>query len=187
MDFNKHSTQLPAAHAFLSPSNYHWINYDEDKLNRVFFAQAAARRGTQMHDLAQNLIRMGVKLPNTKATFNEYVNDAIGYRMTPEQILMYSLNCFGTTDAICFRNNLLRIHDLKTGQTEASFTQLLVYVALFCLEYRFKPNLIKIEVRIYQNDDIRVMEVDPDEIFHIMDKIVTFDQIINDLRQEVPF
>jgi hypothetical protein len=187
MDFNRHSIQLPAAHAFLSPSNYHWINYDEDKLDRVFFAQAAARRGTEMHELAQRLIRLGVKLPSNTMTLNQYVNDAIGYRMTPEQILFYSVNCYGTADAICFRNNLLRVHDLKTGTTEASFTQLLVYAALFCMEYKFKPNAIKIELRIYQGDDVRVLEADPDDLFHIIDKIITFDKRLNVLRQEVSF
>jgi hypothetical protein len=186
MNFNRH-TNLAGQHALLSASNYHWINYDEEKLDRVFFAQQAARRGTELHSLAHQAIRLGVKLPANKKSLNLYVNDAIGFRMTPEQVLFYSENCFGTADCIAFRNNTLRIHDLKTGVTEASFHQLEVYAALFCHEYRFKPLEINIELRIYQSDEARVYVPDPDDIFHIMDKIITFDRRINALRMEVPF
>jgi hypothetical protein len=183
MNFNTHSN-LVGRHAFLSPSNYHWINYDEDKLDRVFFMQLAAQRGVELHSLGHQLIRLGVKLPTTRKTLNMYVNDAIGYRMTPEQSLYYSDNCFGTADAIGFRANRLRIHDLKTGLTEASMHQLEVYAALFCLEYRFKPFEIAIELRIYQNDEVRVEEAEADHIFHIMDRIITFDKRINAIRLE---
>jgi hypothetical protein len=186
MRFGKHST-LVGLHAFLSPSTYHWINYDQDKLDRVFHTQMAARRGTELHELAHRCIKLGVKLPSSRQTLCQYVNDGIGFRMTPEQVLFYSENCFGTADLIGFRNNLLRIHDLKTGVTEASFHQLEVYMALFCLEYRFKPNEIKAELRIYQNDEVRVYEPDPDDIFHIMDKIITFSKRIDELKEEVPF
>lgn len=186
MNFNTHST-LAGSHAFLSPSSYHWINYDDDKLERVFFANQAARRGTALHELATQAIRLGVKLPDNEKTLNRYVNDAIGYRMTPEQPLFYSENCYGTTDTIGFRNNHVRIHDLKTGVTEASVHQLEVYLALFCLEYRFKPFELTYELRIYQNDEVRVYIPDADDIFHIMDKIVTFDKRLKALRMEVPF
>lgn len=183
MRFNTH-TNVPGSHAFLSPSNYHWINYDEDKLARTFVASMAAKRGSELHALAHQLIRLGVKLPSSSKTLNVYVNDAIGYRMTPEQPLYYSPNCFGTADAISFRRNLLRVHDLKTGAMPCSEVQLKVYAALFCLEYRHKPFEIKTEVRIYQNDEIRAYEVDPDETFHIMDRIVTFDKQIEAIRKE---
>ena len=83
-----------------------------------------------------------------------YVNDAIGYRMTPEQPLYYSDNCFGTADAIQFKNNVLRIHDYKSGIIPAKMEQLKIYAALFCLEYKVKPGAIRIELRIYQNDDV---------------------------------
>jgi hypothetical protein len=144
----------------------------------------AAQRGTELHDLAHNLIRLGVKLPRTPKTLNLYVNDAIGFRMTPEQILYYSDNSFGTADAISFRKNKLQIHDLKTGTTPTSVRQLEVYAALFCLEYRMKPFDIEIELRIYQNDEIQIFEADPDIIFHIMDKIITFDKRIDALKME---
>lgn len=183
MIFNTRSA--PAVqHALLSPSNYHWINYDDDKMQRVYFANQAAIRGTQFHVLGHDLIRLGVKLPAAKKTLNLYVNDAIGFRMTPEKLLYYSDNCFGTADAIGFRKNLLRIHDLKTGVNEASIKQLEVYAALFCLEYLFKPSDIEIELRIYQNDEVRAHIPDPHDIFYIMDKIITLDKQIKELRME---
>jgi hypothetical protein len=185
MRFERHSN-LVGRHAFLSPSNGHWVNYSEEKLERVFHTAMAAQRGTDLHALAHQLIRLGVKLPESPATLNSYVNDAIGFRMESEITLYYSDNCFGSPDSLGFRNMMLRIHDLKTGATEASMTQLLIYAALFCLEYRFKPFEIKMELRIYQNDDVKVHVPDPDEIFHIMDRITTFDKQLNYLRSEVP-
>ena len=184
MHFNTHSN-LVGLHAFLGASKYHWINYNEEKLDRVFTASMAAQRGTELHALAHELIRLGVKLPGRGSkSLNMYVNDAIGFRMKPEQPLFYSDNCFGTPDAISFRGKLLRIHDLKTGVTPTSFTQLEVYAALFCLEYRYKPFEIDVEMRIYQNDEIRIEVADPDRIAHIMDKIITFDKRITAIRME---
>ena len=183
MDFNKHY-DLRGKHAFLSASQSAWVNYDDDKLDRVFVASLAAQRGTELHALAHELFRLGVKLPKSPKTLNMYVNDAIGFRMTPEQVLVYSDNAFGTPDAISYRNNKLRIHDLKTGVTPASVRQLEVYAAFFCLEYRMKPFELEIELRIYQNDEVEIFEADPDSIFHIMDRIVTFDQRINQIKKE---
>jgi hypothetical protein len=116
-----------------------------------------------------------------------YVNDAIKFRMTPEQPLRYSDNFFGTADAISFRNNRLRIHDLKTGENETSEVQLEVYEALFCLEYKFKPHEIEAELRIYQSDEVRIYDPDPGDIVHIMDKITSFDKRINEMRMEMSF
>jgi hypothetical protein len=183
MDFNRH-TKLTGMHSFLSPSNYHWINYDEDKLDRVFLASQAARRGTELHALAHELIRLRVKLPEDNKTLSMYVNDAIGYRMTPEQILFYSENCYGTADCISYTREKLRVHDLKTGVTDASVHQLEVYVALFCLEYGIKPTEIESELRLYQNNEVRVYVPQPMDIVLIMDKIMTFDKRIKYLRAE---
>jgi len=144
----------------------------------------AAQRGTELHAFAHEAIRLRVRLPRSPKTLNMYVNDAIGYRMTPEQILYYSDNCFGTADAISYRHKILRISDLKTGVRVVSVRQLEVYAALFCLEYHVKPMEIEIELRIYQNDEVQVWVVDPDIILHIMDKIVTFDQRIEAIRAE---
>jgi hypothetical protein len=113
-----------------------------------------------------------------------FVNDAIGFKMQPEQVLFYSYNCYGTADAISFKNGLLRIHDLKTGVTPAHMEQLMIYAALFCLEYKHKPGEIHMELRIYQNDDVQIYEPTTEEIAYIMDKIVTFDKIIDNCRRE---
>lgn len=183
MIFNKHS-ELTGQHAFLSASKYHWINYSDEKLDRVFIASMAMQRGTELHNLAHECIRLGVRLPKTQKTLHMYVNDAIGYRMTTEQVLYYSENAFGTADTIGFRRNKLRIHDLKTGVFPCSEHQLEVYAAYFCLEYKFKPMDIEIELRIYQNDEVRIYDADPDIITHIMDKVKMFDRRINELRME---
>lgn len=183
MIFNKHST-LVGQHAFLSASKHSWTNYDDEKLDRVYTNALAAQRGTELHALAHELIRLGVRLPQTQKTMNRYVNDAIGWRLTPEQVLYYSDNAFGTADAIGFRKRLLRINDLKTGIIPGSVRQLEVYAALFCLEYRVKPLEIDTELRIYQSDEVRVYEADPVVITNLMDKIVRFDRRINALREE---
>jgi len=142
-----------------------------------------AERGTKLHEYAAMAIRLGQKQPNSRTTMSMYINDAIGYRMTPEQPLFYSINCFGTPDAISFRNNVLRIHDLKTGVTQAKMDQLMVYTALFCMEYKFDPNQIEIYLRIYQNDQINQYQPLPDDIFHIQDKIITFSKRIDYLKE----
>lgn len=189
MHFNKHySLANVGSHAFLSASKYSWLNYDEDKLDSVFAASLAAEKGTRLHKLANDLIREGVKLPRSTQTLNLYVNDAIGFRMTPEQILFYSDNAYGTADAISFRQERgkmkLRVHDLKTGITPASFSQLDIYGAFFCLEYRIKPFEIDMEWRIYQNDDVHIQAGDPDVITHVMERVKVFDKRINAMRLE---
>ena len=183
MNFNKHYS-LEGKHAFLGASKYHWVNYDNDKLAESFLRQQATMKGTILHDFAAQCITLGQKLPKSQKTLNMYVNDAIGFKMQPEQVLYYSDNCFGTADAIIFRNNLLRIHDLKTGVTPAHMEQLEIYAALFCLEYNKKPGEIEMELRIYQNNEIVVHHPKEDDILLIMDKIVTFDKIIDKLKME---
>ena len=113
-----------------------------------------------------------------------YVNDAIGFKMIPEQPLFYSENCFGTTDAIVFRNRMLRIHDLKTGVIPAHMEQLEIYAALFCLEYKIKPADIDIELRIYQSNQILYENPTAEIIVPIMDKIITFDKVINKIKEQ---
>lgn len=175
---------LEGKHAFLSASQYHWIRYSDEKLDQRFQSSMEAARGTRLHQLAHDLIREGIKLGRSPKTLNMYVNDAIGFRMRPEQILYYSDNSFGTVDAISFRKNKLRISDLKNGITPASMDQLKIYAALFCLEYKYRPHELEIELRIYQNDEVVYLEPDPDEIVHIMDRIVTFDKRIQAMREE---
>jgi hypothetical protein len=183
VQFNKHS-QIAGTHAFLSPSNSSWSNYDDDKLDAMFASAMTAARGTRLHNLAHELISMGVKLPDTSASLNQYVNDGIGYRMASEQTLFYSVNCYGSADTIAFRQNILRIHDLKNGVSPASFRQLEIYTALFCLEYKQQPFKINTELRIYQMNEVKVHLPDPDDIMHIMAKIKYFDKRIDSMREE---
>jgi hypothetical protein len=105
--------------------------------------------------------------------------------MATEQVLYYSDNCYGTADAISFRKNLLRIHDLKTGEIPGSVHQLEVYAAIFCLEYGVKPGEIAIELRLYQDDEIQVFFPDVEIIVHIMNKIMAFDRRIELLKAEL--
>lgn len=182
MNFNKHS-KLEGQHAFLGASKYHWVNYDEEKLITTYSNYQASLKGTELHAFAAQCIRLGQKLPKSHKTLNMYVNDAIGFKMEPEQILYYSDNCFGTSDAISFRNKLLRIHDFKSGVVPAHMEQLEIYAALFCLEYDVKPSDIDMELRLYQSDDILVANPTAEDIVPIMDKIITFDRIINEIRE----
>ena len=182
MKFANHYN-LEGSHAFLGASKYHWLNYDDEKLIASYNNFLAAARGTELHSFAAQCIKLGQKLPKSQKTLNMYVNDAVGFKMTPEQVLYYSDNCYGTADAILFRNNMLRIHDLKTGTIPAHMEQLMIYTALFCLEYKMKPGAIDIELRIYQNDEILVHSPQADEIVPIIDKIITFDKLINRIKE----
>jgi len=189
---NKRS-DLVGTHATFGASNYHWIRYTDDKLIDVFNQRMAIQRGTDRHALASELIRLNVKLPDTRQTLNMYVNDGIGYGMKTEFLIVplpYSKLFYGTADAIKFQNNLLRIHDFKDGMIEASMDQLKIYMAFFCLEMELTPFEIDAELRIYQNDAIKMVStqmksdpdfyLDPDEIMHFMQKVVHFDRLLQE-------
>ena len=105
--------------------------------------------------------------------------------MSTEVVLFYSERFFGTADAISFRNNFLRIHDLKTGRRPVHMEQLEIYAALFCLEYKIKPGDIRMELRIYQNDEILVHEPTAEDILPIMDKIVHVDKMLEKIERGV--
>lgn len=182
MRFNDHS-ELAGKHAFLSPSNYHWINYNEQKLESRYISSMAAKRGTELHEFAKEAIRLSINLPRSNKTLNMYVNDAIGYKMDVEQCLYYSPNCFGHADTISFRKGLLRIHDLKTGLITSSHKQLEIYAAIFCLEYGVSPAEISVELRIYQNNEVRIFIPEADDIFFIMDRIISFDRAIELMKE----
>lgn len=186
MDFIKHS-ELKDLHAFLGASKPHWLNYTKEKLKAVFRARQAAQRGEALHAWAHNSIDLRRKAPETNDAINMYVNDGIGFRMTCEQPLFYSMNCFGTADTISFdiKNNFLRIHDLKTGAIEVkNFRQLIVYAALFCLEYQYKANEIKVELRIYQGKSVKVYVPTVEELAKAIDTIITHDQVIKEIQKE---
>ena len=167
MRFNEHS-DLEGAHAFLSASKGSWVEYTPEKLESVYASRLAVLRGTELHELAAKLIEMEVTPPRSQGAVNVYVNDAIGFRMRPEVVLAYSPVAFGTADAISFRDGLLRIHDLKTGTHPANMRQLRIYMAFFCLEYRFHPGNIDAELRIYQNDEIARENPEVEEILRLM-------------------
>jgi hypothetical protein len=182
MRFNKH-LRLQGEHAFLSPSNHHWINYSPDRLLQRWTTAQASAYGDAQHAYAQREIEEKRKSALV-GTIGMYINDAIENNMNCEQLLYYSDNCFGTPDAISYRRKKLRIFDLKTGVIKGSVHQLEIYAALFCLEYKVDPYSIKIELRIYQADEVVVFDADPEDILFIMEKIQEFDKIINHRRLE---
>lgn len=210
MTFNKHPS-LEGKHALLPASKYAWINDSNDEVLERVSRTYLAELGTQIHNEAAKRIRYSFKLkkgdrdsiivnlldagiPRMVLDFVDidsmflnmmtYVNDCIGFRMTPEVVLAFSEYCFGTTDAIRFddKQNILRIHDLKTGSTPAHMEQLMIYASLFCLEYRKKPVDIHTELRIYQSNDIVIYEPEVTDLAPIMDKIKLFDRLIRDRR-----
>lgn len=181
-EFNHHR-ELEGKHAFLSPSKYHWVNYDDDKFDNVYNNFKAVQMGTRLHALAAEHILLGLKMPRTKKTLNMYINDAIGYRMTPEQPLYFSDYCFGTADAIYFDGKLLRIHDLKTGMAPASMKQLEIYAAIFFLEYGVLPSDVQTELRIYQMDEVLVHEPSDEDLVYIMDRIKYLSKRIDMIEQ----
>ena len=182
MNWNNHY-KLTGAHAFIGASKFHWLNYDDQKMIEVFNNQQAVAMGTKLHALAADLIELHQPLPRSRKTLNMYVNDAIGFKMDPEVVLYYSDNFFGTADSISFRNGYLRIHDLKTGTVKAHMEQLMIYAALFCLEYKQKPGEIEMELRIYQNNEIDIFNPTAEDILPIMDKGVHYDKLINKLKE----
>lgn len=185
MRFKKHS-HLEGQHAFLSPSVYHWINYDEEKLKYRYKTLRAALEGLEQHRYAAIAIEEREFQDNETTTLGMYINQCIQHKMSPEVVLYYSPNAFGTVDAIAYRYRVLRISDLKTGATRTSEHQLEVYAALFCLEYEIDPFFMRgIELRIYQDGECRTYVGDPGIIKGIMEKIVGFDKILNELREEV--
>lgn len=183
MNFNVHSN-VDGQHAFLGASKYHWINYSDEKIIDVYRKHIASQRGTELHEFAARAIKLKQRLLNDGKTLSMYVNDAIKYDMTPEQVLYYSENAFGTADAISFDGKLLRIHDLKTGEVPGHVEQLLIYAALFSLEYGVDPFSIDIELRIYQSDQKFKFKPKPEEIVIIKNKIINFHNILLKLQKE---
>lgn len=182
MDFNNHSN-LKGLHAFLGASKYHWLNYDSAKIAEAYRATQAVQMGTRLHAYAAESIELRQRLPKSRKTLNMYVNDAIGFNLQPEQVLYYSPNCFGTADVIDLRGNTLRIHDLKTGKVPAHMEQLMIYAALFCLEYGIKPSDIEMILRIYQNDEVQEVKPDAKDISNITKKIIEADKVVNQIKE----
>lgn len=209
MIFNEHSN-LAGQHAFLGASKYHWLNYDDETIVQRYNQQYVTTIGTILHELASDCIKNHIRLSKTndkhlvtlellrKGISNEFfnpsliletlapfVNDAIGFNMRSEQILYYSENCFGTADAISFRDGYLRIHDYKSGSIPAHMEQLMIYAGLFCLEYDIKPiDILETELRIYQNSEILYHKPDGREIDEVVRKIVNANNVIERLTSK---
>ena len=179
MNFVKHSN-LEGLHAPFSASQSAWLRYDTEKALTVYDNMRAKERGTKLHDWAKRTIDLGIKQPRSNKTLYAYVNDAIGFKMSTEVVLYYSPYFFGTADAISFRNNKLRIHDLKTGKS-GHMEQLEVYAALFCLEYKIKPGDIQMELRLYKDNEVIVHEPTAEDILPIMDKIMSLNKALENL------
>ena len=184
MQFYKHHN-LQGLHAPFPASSSAWLRYDDAKAIDVYNNRKAAELGSKLHAWAADTINLKIKQPKSQKTLYKYVNDAIGFRMKTEVVLYYSDRFFGTADTISFRDGMLRIHDLKTGKTPVHMEQLMVYAALFCLEYNVKPGEIDMELRIYQNDEILYHIPTVEEIAHIIDIIVHFDKLLAKLDEEV--
>ena len=177
MRFNNHA-QYEGLHAPFGASKSSWLRYSDSKLLESYQNARAKELGTKLHEWAKTTIDLKIKQPRSKKTIYAYINDAIGFNMTTEVVLFYSPYFFGTADTISFKNNFLRIHDLKTGSTPAKMEQLMIYAALFCLEYKIKPGEIEMELRLYQNDDILICNPTAEDILPIMDKIVYSNKLI---------
>lgn len=192
MNFNRHYN-LEGLHAPFSASQSAWLRYDDNKAIEAYERKKSAELGTRLHAWAKETIDLGIKQPKSKKTLYEYVNDAIGFKMSTEVVLFYTDRFFGTADAISFRKNpktgryILRIHDLKTGvvgKADSHIEQLKVYAALFCLEYKFKPNEIDMELRVYKKDEVVYCEPDPVDIINVIDKIVHLDKLLAKIDNE---
>ena len=206
MIFRRHS-ELEGKHAILSASSWRWVNDDIESLTKRICSQYLADIGTILHDVARKYIKHRIKLnkydkksvmlelvehgipamvidtinfDSMYENFMLYVNDAVAFKMTPEVVLRYTNNFFGTADAIRYDedSHFLRIHDYKSGTTPAHMEQLMIYVALFCLEYGIKPSSIQCELRIYQLSEPVVYEPTAEEISHIIGQIITFDNFM---------
>ena len=183
MIFTKHSN-LEGLHAPFGASQSAWLRYDDEKILATYNNMKAKEMGTRLHAWAKETIDLGIKQPRSKKTIYAYVNDAIGFKMDTEVVLFYSPRFFGTADSICFRNGTLRIHDLKTGVTKVHMEQLMIYAALFCLEYKIKPSDIEMELRIYQSDEVLYHNPTAESISSIMDRIVYLDKMLERLDCE---
>ena len=95
MNWRDHS-RLTGKHALLGASNYHWLNYDADRLTNAVLNYQAKERGTRLHAFAAECIDLKQKLPKNKKTLNTYVNDAIGFRMDTEQVLRSAFCCLAS-------------------------------------------------------------------------------------------
>lgn len=189
--------ELEGKHAFLGASQYHWLNWTPDTLRQRFVSRYAQELGTALHEICSSCIKNRITLNENCGpliqlelskmgipsmaynpeeilkTLMPFVNDAVYYRMDSEVILYYSPYCFGTADAIKYdeKKHILKIHDYKSGNVTAKFEQLMVYAALFYLEYKKDPKENQTILSIYQHGSAHTCIVEAEEIEKIMDAI----------------
>lgn len=203
--FSNHKN-LEGLHAPFSASQPYWLGKSVDENINRYISRWIPTIGTVTHAFAETMIQERIKLSKSDMKLYKvylldndtqcipryivdyvdlvsifenlmvYVNDAIGFRMTTEQLLVYSDIFFGTADAISFDGRMLRIHDLKTGTGPVKMDQLMIYAALFCLEYKVKPETIDIELRIYQNKEVKIYNPEIEDIRDIMNQIIDQDK-----------
>ena len=209
MNFVNTHPELVGKHALFGASKHAWLNYDDKKLVAAYYNSFAAPIGTAVHEFAKEYISKRVPLTDDQGSKNAlfmhlikssiptnvisldelfynlmpYVNDAIGYKMTPEALVYYSDISFGWADTIGYSRNLLRIHDLKTGSGPVSMDQLMIYAAEFYLEHKREANLSKsrTELRIYQNQEVVVHTPSNHEIAAVMDKVIHANMVVDKL------
>lgn len=176
MDFNPHY-ELRGKHALLSPSSSAWLRYSQEKLLNFIVNNEAKKRGTRLHEWACETIKLKKRQVASDA-LGMYINYAIDNDLTPEQPLKFSDECYGTADSIGFNGKTLIIADYKSGvvglyeETEKDFEQLLIYAALFCLEYHINPKRIKVKLRIFQAEKKLSLDPDHEVIENIMSIII---------------
>ena len=204
----KDYSKLKNTHAFCGASNYRWRNYDPDKLIQSKINSYATTIGTLLHEYAADNIRNRFKIAKSDKrsilrylsiehgiilssidisrlfpNLMTYVNESIDFNMDPEVTLYFSDDFYGTADAISWNDGVLRISDLKTGVTPASFMQLENYAAFFCLDYKIKPTQIKqMEFRIYQNDEVMFAAPEPIILSPIIEMIIEFNRVLQDFE-----
>lgn len=212
MNFNKHS-DYEGKHAILGASKHSWLNDNDEQVVARYINSFSTVIGTLVHDYAKDRILHRLPMEDNRSEKNAlllhllkndipfrvidldrlfynllpYVNDAIGFKMTPELVLYYSDYSFGTADALSYGRGVLRIHDLKTGTSATSMDQLMVYSAWFFLEYKKEVNFQKsrTELRIYQNNEVLCHTPTNDEIFAIMERIIHDNAVIENNIVEV--
>lgn len=212
MIFNKHS-EYEGKHAILSASKYHWLKDSDEELIARYNSSFAQQIGTVAHAYAKKRIEHRMPMEDCRAEKNAlllylldngipfqvidldrlfynlvpYVNDSIGFKMTPELLLLYSDCMFGTADSLSYSRNVLRIHDLKTGGTPASMDQLMIYAGLFYLEYKKQVNFQKsrTELRIYQNQEVLCHTPTNSDISGVMERIIHGSGVIENYIVEV--
>jgi hypothetical protein len=62
--------------------------------------------------------------------------------------------------------------------------QLIIYAALFCLEYGIKPSSLYTELRIYQGGEPLIYEPAAEEITMVIETIITRDNFMNKMWEE---